>query len=308
MVYEPYGKIRHNYKSGSYGNDYTFTGKELDSETSLQYFGARYYSGIAGKFTSSDPIFLALGSGSLNGLRDPQVYNSYAYGRNNPYRMVDPDGQMFLNTVGNFVLGVLNAIASNNMLGYGRIESSSSGFGAGQTTGDVISFGQGIVEAAAGVIAVAGGTTGGVITSPTGVGVIAGAGVSAGGIVAVGHGYGVGTTAAQNLFADLGSGGGRKTDVPMRGDQINGAGVTDHAARRASQRGMTTQQIEHALTNGTRYLDTSKSDSLLITVGEKGNGGYSIVTTTDMKTIQTVQDFIPNLSSNNGTRFMQVAR
>jgi len=99
MVYEPYGKIRHNYKAGSYGNDYTFTGKELDSETSLQYFGARYYSGIAGRFTSADPIFLSLGSGNLNGLRDPQAWNSYAYGRNNPYRMVDPDGQAFWDVV-----------------------------------------------------------------------------------------------------------------------------------------------------------------------------------------------------------------
>ncbi|MDQ5952301.1 MAG: hypothetical protein QG626_428, partial [Patescibacteria group bacterium] len=104
------GKIRHNYKSGSYGNDYTFTGKELDSETSLQYFGARYYSGIAGRFTSEDPVFLALGntrvianilgddSAMQSLLYDPQQWNSYAYARNNPLANKDNNGN-YIETV-----------------------------------------------------------------------------------------------------------------------------------------------------------------------------------------------------------------
>ncbi len=99
MVYEPFGAVRKNWQSGSYTNDYKFTGKELDSETGLQYFGARYYDNAQGQFTSADPIFLALGSGELNNLEDPQFWNSYAYGRNNPYRMVDPDGQAFWDVV-----------------------------------------------------------------------------------------------------------------------------------------------------------------------------------------------------------------
>ncbi len=100
QVYEPYGKIR--YSSGSYSTDYKFTGKEQDTETSLQYFGARYYDNTRGQFTSSDPVFLALGSPIENErldalLRDPQMWNSYAYGRSNPYRMVDPDGMWAVN-------------------------------------------------------------------------------------------------------------------------------------------------------------------------------------------------------------------
>jgi len=33
-----------------------FTGKERDAETGLDYFGARYYSGAQGKWTSPDPF------------------------------------------------------------------------------------------------------------------------------------------------------------------------------------------------------------------------------------------------------------
>ena len=33
-----------------------FTAKERDAETGLDYFGARYYSGAQGRFTSADPL------------------------------------------------------------------------------------------------------------------------------------------------------------------------------------------------------------------------------------------------------------
>ena len=36
-----------------------FTGKERDSETGLDYFGARYYSGAQGRFTSPDNFLKA---------------------------------------------------------------------------------------------------------------------------------------------------------------------------------------------------------------------------------------------------------
>jgi hypothetical protein len=37
---------------------YKFTGKERDTETGLDYFGARYYSQNIGRFASVDPIAL----------------------------------------------------------------------------------------------------------------------------------------------------------------------------------------------------------------------------------------------------------
>jgi RHS repeat-associated protein len=63
-----------------------FTGKERDSETSLDYFGARYYGGGMGRFVSVDPL---LNSGRPN---DPQSWNRYTYGLNNPLAVVDPTG------------------------------------------------------------------------------------------------------------------------------------------------------------------------------------------------------------------------
>jgi RHS repeat-associated protein len=65
-----------------------FTSKERDIETGLDYFGARYYSRIQGRFTGVDPIKLTTGR-----LLDPQRLNLYEYCRNNPLKYIDPDGE-----------------------------------------------------------------------------------------------------------------------------------------------------------------------------------------------------------------------
>jgi RHS repeat-associated protein len=70
------------------GQPRRFTGKERDSETGLDYFGARYYSAPVARFTTVDPVYSWKDS-----LADPQRWNRYAYGRNNPLRYVDPDGK-----------------------------------------------------------------------------------------------------------------------------------------------------------------------------------------------------------------------
>jgi len=72
------------------GDPKRFTGKELDPETALQYFGARYYRNVWGRFTSPDP---GQASGSPE---DPQGWNAYAYARNNPLRFVDPTGLTYV--------------------------------------------------------------------------------------------------------------------------------------------------------------------------------------------------------------------
>ena len=65
-----------------------FTGKERDAETGLDYFGARYFSGAQGRFTSPDPTFM-----TRHRIGDPQQWNLYAYTRNNPLKYIDPDGR-----------------------------------------------------------------------------------------------------------------------------------------------------------------------------------------------------------------------
>ncbi len=64
-----------------------FTGKERNTETGLDYFMARYFSSAQGRFTSPDPL---LASARLT---DPQTWNRYAYVKNDPVNMIDPDGQ-----------------------------------------------------------------------------------------------------------------------------------------------------------------------------------------------------------------------
>ena len=68
-----------------------FTGKERDSESGNDYFGARYYASTMGRFLSPDwsakeePVPYAK-------LDNPQTLNLYQYMRNNPLGGTDPDG------------------------------------------------------------------------------------------------------------------------------------------------------------------------------------------------------------------------
>ena len=69
-----------------------FTGKERDPESSLDYFGARYYSARLGRFVSPDePLADQFAS-------DPQSWNLYGYVRNNPLRFFDPTGRKCVTT------------------------------------------------------------------------------------------------------------------------------------------------------------------------------------------------------------------
>jgi RHS repeat-associated protein len=86
--------------SGADSNVYKFAGKERDTETGFDYFGARYYGSDVGRFTSSDPIHL-----TVDRILDPQRLNLYAYVRNNPVKYVDPDGQDLHIAVTNQVVG-----------------------------------------------------------------------------------------------------------------------------------------------------------------------------------------------------------
>jgi len=85
-IYYPYGQ---GPMPGT--NHYLFTDKERDTESGLDYFGARYYASNMGRFMSPDwsaqeePVPYAK-------LNDPQSLNLYSYVLNHPLVGIDPDG------------------------------------------------------------------------------------------------------------------------------------------------------------------------------------------------------------------------
>lgn len=74
--------------------NYKFTGKERDSESNLDNFGARYDSSSMGRFMSPDPIWV-----KGDRMLDAQRLNLYTYVRNNPLRLTDVSGMDV--TIGN---------------------------------------------------------------------------------------------------------------------------------------------------------------------------------------------------------------
>jgi RHS repeat-associated protein len=72
-------------------NHYKFTGKERDSETGLDYFGARYYSNGLASFITPDWA-AAPEAVPYADLTDPQSLNQYSYVRNIPTVKADQDG------------------------------------------------------------------------------------------------------------------------------------------------------------------------------------------------------------------------
>jgi RHS repeat-associated protein len=65
----------------------TTTANTESREVGLDYFGARYFSGAQGRFTSPDPPVMSLD------ISNPQSWNKYAYAFNRPLALDDPDGK-----------------------------------------------------------------------------------------------------------------------------------------------------------------------------------------------------------------------
>jgi len=77
-TYDAFGKTASSV--GSLINPFRYAGRELDQETGLYYYRARYYDPSTGRFLTEDPIQFRGGS------------NFYRYVRNSPLRFVDPLG------------------------------------------------------------------------------------------------------------------------------------------------------------------------------------------------------------------------
>ncbi len=94
------------------------TGKERDTESGLDFFGARYYSSSMGRFMSPDwaakaePVPYAK-------LDNPQTLNLYGYVKNNPLSMSDPDGHVDWKLLKSAVQQILGSVSVKLAAGVG---------------------------------------------------------------------------------------------------------------------------------------------------------------------------------------------
>ena len=83
FMYNPWGEEMHQWNANTYAftSPYRFNSKELDPETGLAYYGARYYQNKIGVWLSVDP---------LNHLSPNQ--SAFHFVSNNPVIRIDPNG------------------------------------------------------------------------------------------------------------------------------------------------------------------------------------------------------------------------
>ncbi|MEE3485749.1 MAG: RHS repeat-associated core domain-containing protein, partial [Bacteroidales bacterium] len=82
VAYIPYGEVFVEQRNGTWNTPYLFNAKELDEETGLYYYGARYLDPTGTRWLSVDPLF--------------EKYvgmTPYGYCAGNPVRLVDVDGR-----------------------------------------------------------------------------------------------------------------------------------------------------------------------------------------------------------------------
>jgi RHS repeat-associated protein len=80
--YVPFGEVFIEERNNKWNTPYLFNAKELDEETGLYYYGARYYDPRVSLWLVADPMQE----------KYPNI-STYAYCVLNPVRFVDPDGK-----------------------------------------------------------------------------------------------------------------------------------------------------------------------------------------------------------------------
>ena len=114
LEYTPYGELWIDWISNTApqdGTPFRFTGKELDAETGLYYYGARYLDPRVSRWLSGDPAmyqgdYLPSAPNSrkarirnaslpgISGIFNTINFHVYGYSLNNPIRYFDPDGRL----------------------------------------------------------------------------------------------------------------------------------------------------------------------------------------------------------------------
>jgi RHS repeat-associated protein len=91
--YYPFGLTFNSYtKNYSQAQKYKYNGKELEEETDLYDYGARFYDVAVGRFSTIDP---------LSDFENQESWTGYHYTLNNPISKTDPTGMLSTDVVEN---------------------------------------------------------------------------------------------------------------------------------------------------------------------------------------------------------------
>ena len=121
ISYIPYGEIFVEETAGGWQSPYYFNAKELDEETGLYYYGARYLDPAGARWISVDPLF-----------EKYMGMSPYNYCAGNPVKLVDPDGTtiQFMHfdpnpenaSTGNYVNGIGDKGMESNWEAFAKTE------------------------------------------------------------------------------------------------------------------------------------------------------------------------------------------
>jgi RHS repeat-associated protein len=92
LQYFPFGETWVQEGQPSQRIPYLFTSKELDEETGLYYFGARYYDARTSLWVSVDPVVPRVLGDVESHPRLTAKLSMYSYVESNPLKLVDPSG------------------------------------------------------------------------------------------------------------------------------------------------------------------------------------------------------------------------
>ena len=289
-----------------------FTGKERDSESGNDYFGARYYGSWMGRFMSPDYNEAGSAPVPYADFTNPQSLNLYAYVNNNPLTTTDADGHgcfdndatssvdssgnlqinggcdwgdilptqvqvsQFIDQVKNAVQQVadyLNAPRDQGCMNMFAGAGAVAGAGIGVSVGSGIgATGGGIVGFAAGGVGAIPGGIGGGITGGIAGGAV-GAGVGGAGGAAVGY-----FACASGNGGSSGSGGGSNAKAAKK----LSTSQADAAARQGGYKGAEDLKKAFVGEHASQY-DLYKQPNGDVEIFAKGGVGEGIETGINIK-------------------------